>query len=304
MMNQQVLISVEELARQIDSAIVVDCRSDLTDKGLGQKQYEAGHLPRAAHFALHDVLSGPATKSSGRNPLPDPEKLAQHMRSLGANNDSLVVAYDAGPGVYAARLWWLLRWCGHASVCVLDGGYAAWLAAGYPVSTQADVQASGAASFSSSPGSFSLRASLELTVDTEPLHADLGSGKYCIVDARAADRWRGDVEPFDPVAGRIPGALNRPNSTNLRPDGRFKPAEVLRQEWLALLSAPHVQPGVAAAGASEGARVVHSCGSGVSACHNLLSMRLAGLHDGLMLHPGSWSQWCADPSRPVERGGA
>jgi len=293
-------LSAEALAHRIDSTIVIDCRSDLSDPGLGQKQYLEGHIPNAAFFALHDALAGPKTPGSGRHPLPDPDQLVHRMRMLGTNDDSLVVAYDAGPGVYAARLWWLLRWCGHESVSVLDGGFAAWLAAGFPVSKEARSDSESAKS--ATPGNFSQRASLESTIATSDLHANLGSGRHWVVDARAAERWRGEVEPLDPVAGRIPGALNRPNGMNLRPDGRFKPAEVLKQEWLEMLLAPKVQPGVEAAGAPKGARLVHSCGSGVSACHNLLSMRIAGLHEGLMLHPGSWSEWCADPSRPVERG--
>lgn len=321
MTHETTLISAETLAGQIDKLILIDCRSDLFDPELGQKQYEAGHIPKAAFFALHQVLSGPKSPTGGRHPLPDPEQLVQAMRDLGANNDSLVVAYDAGPGVYAARLWWLLRWCGHPAVCVLDGGYAAWTQAGFP--TEAGLaQAPG----SRPQGNFSRRPALEVTVSSEALLEGLGKGGHRIVDARAAERYRGDVEPLDPVAGHIPGAINRPNTLNLRPDGRFKPVEVLRAEWLANLQNPVLQtpsfqnPLAKAEDASEVSKthpasdpdralaqtaeriVVHSCGSGVSACHNLLSMRLAGLHEGLALHPGSWSEWCADPTRPVARG--
>jgi len=297
-MHDEHLISVEALASQIDQLILIDCRSDLFDASLGKQQYESGHIPNAAFFALHDALSGPKTPGSGRHPLPDQEALVQRMQSLGANDDSMVVVYDAGSSVYAARLWWLLRWCGHDAVNVLDGGYAAWVKAGYPSSEDLSPRER-----KQGKGNFAIRNSLEAIIQSDELLENLGSGHHLIVDARAAERWRGDVEPLDPVAGHIPGALNRPNTQNLRPDGRFKPAEVLREEWLSLmtLQAPRI-PAAASAPGGEGPALVHSCGSGVSACHNLLAMRIAGLNDDLMLHPGSWSEWCADPKRPVAKG--
>jgi len=297
-MHDEHLISVEALASQIDQLILIDCRSDLFDASLGKQQYESGHIPNAAFFALHDALSGPKTPGSGRHPLPDQQALVQRMQSLGANDDSMVVVYDAGSSVYAARLWWLLRWCGHDAVKVLDGGFAAWVKAGYPSSKDLSPRER-----KQGKGNFAIRNSLEAIIQSDELLENLGSGHHLIVDARAAERWRGDVEPLDPVAGHIPGALNRPNTQNLRPDGRFKPAEVLREEWLSLmtLQAPRI-PAAASAPGGEGSALVHSCGSGVSACHNLLAMRIAGLNDDLMLHPGSWSEWCADPKRPVAKG--
>ena len=297
-MHDEHLISVEALASQIDQLILIDCRSDLFDASLGKQQYESGHIPNAAFFALHDALSGPKTPGSGRHPLPDQQALVQRMQSLGANDDSMVVVYDAGSSVYAARLWWLLRWCGHDAVNVLDGGFAAWVKAGYPSSKDLSPRER-----KQGKGNFAIRNSLEAIIQSDELLENLGSGHHLIVDARAAERWRGDVEPLDPVAGHIPGALNRPNTQNLRPDGRFKPAEVLREEWLSLmtLQAPRI-PAAASAPGGEGPALVHSCGSGVSACHNLLAMRIAGLNDDLMLHPGSWSEWCADPKRPVAKG--
>ncbi len=297
-MHDEHLISVEALASQIDQLILIDCRSDLFDASLGKQQYESGHIPNAAFFALHDALSGPKTPGSGRHPLPDQQALVQRMQSLGANDDSMVVVYDAGSSVYAARLWWLLRWCGHAAVNVLDGGYAAWVKAGYPSSEDLSPRER-----KQGKGNFAIRNSLEAIIQSDELLENLGSGHHLIVDARAAERWRGDIEPLDPVAGHIPGALNRPNTQNLRPDGRFKPAEVLREEWLSLmtLQAPRI-PAAASAPGGEGPALVHSCGSGVSACHNLLAMRIAGLNNDLMLHPGSWSEWCADPKRPVAKG--
>ena len=297
-MHDEHLISVEALASQIDQLILIDCRSDLFDASLGKQQYESGHIPNAAFFALHDALSGPKTPGSGRHPLPDQQALVQRMQSLGANDDSMVVVYDAGSSVYAARLWWLLRWCGHDAVKVLDGGYAAWVKAGYPSSKDLSPRER-----KQGKGNFAIRNSLEAIIQSDELLENLGSGHHLIVDARAAERWRGDIEPLDPVAGHIPGALNRPNTQNLRPDGRFKPAEVLREEWLSLmtLQAPRI-PAAASAPGGEGSALVHSCGSGVSACHNLLAMRIAGLNDDLILHPGSWSEWCADPKRPVAKG--
>jgi len=297
-MHDEHLISVEALASQIDQLILIDCRSDLFDASLGKQQYESGHIPNAAFFALHDALSGPKTPGSGRHPLPDQQALVQRMQSLGANDDSMVVVYDAGSSVYAARLWWLLRWCGHDAVKVLDGGFAAWVKAGYPSSGDLSPRER-----KQGTGNFAIRTSLEAIIQSDELLENLGSGHHLIVDARAAERWRGDVEPLDPVAGHIPGALNRPNTQNLRPDGRFKPAEVLREEWLSLMTfqAPRI-PAAASAPGGEGSALVHSCGSGVSACHNLLAMRIAGLNDDLMLHPGSWSEWCADPKRPVAKG--
>jgi len=297
-MHDEHLISVEALASQIDQLILIDCRSDLFDASLGKQQYESGHIPNAAFFALHDALSGPKTPGSGRHPLPDQQALVQRMQSLGANDDSMVVVYDAGSSVYAARLWWLLRWCGHDAVNVLDGGFAAWVKAGYPSSKDLSPRER-----KQGKGNFAIRNSLEAIIQSDELLENLGSGHHLIVDARAAERWRGDVEPLDPVAGHIPGALNRPNTQNLRPDGRFKPAEVLREEWLSLmtLQAPRI-PAAASAPGGEGPALVHSCGSGVSACHNLLAMRIAGLNNDLMLHPGSWSEWCADPKRPVAKG--
>jgi len=297
-MHDEHLISVEALASQIDQLILIDCRSDLFDASLGKQQYESGHIPNAAFFALHDALSGPKTPGSGRHPLPDQQALVQRMQSLGANDDSMVVVYDAGSSVYAARLWWLLRWCGHDAVNVLDGGFAAWVKAGYPSSEDLSPRER-----KQGKGNFAIRNSLEAIIQSDELLENLGSGHHLIVDARAAERWRGDVEPLDPVAGHIPGALNRPNTQNLRPDGRFKPAEVLREEWLSLmtLQAPRI-PAAASAPGGEGSALVHSCGSGVSACHNLLAMRIAGLNNDLMLHPGSWSEWCADPKRPVAKG--
>lgn len=287
-MTQNPLISVDDLAHCIDRVVLIDCRADLFKPELGREQYDAGHLPGAHFMALHADLAGPKTPGSSRHPLPAREAFARRLGSFGIGLQTAVVAYDASSGVYAARFWWLARWLGHPLTQVLDGGLAAWTRAGFPLSREvpapvaAEVSAANAAALTSA-------TALESIVETARILSSLGSGDHLLVDARATERWRGDVEPLDPVAGHIPGALNRPNTSNLRPDGRFKPAEVLREEWLQLLGE-----------ARCAATVVHSCGSGVSACHNLLALRVAGL-EGSSLHPGSWSEWCADPSRPVER---
>jgi len=297
-MNPYPLISADELALRLDQHVLIDCRADLFDTARGHGQYLAGHLPGAFFMALHADLSGPKTPGSGRHPLPDRTLLARTLRSFGVDRATPIVAYDASGGAYAARLWWLARWLGHAQVQVLDGGLEAWVRAGYPLHTEVPASAQHAAAriaprdsagVPEATSALESATPLEATVDTAQILAALGSAQLLLVDARAAERWRGEVEPLDPVAGHIPGARNRPHSANLRPDGRFKPAEVLRAEWVQLLGDPAASP-----------RVVHSCGSGVSACHNLLALRVAGL-EGSALHPGSWSEWCADPTRPVER---
>jgi len=281
--NWTTLVSPESLLPALDTPglRIFDCRHDLARPDVaGPEAYASGHLPGAYFLHLDRDLSGAKTGRNGRHPLPDPEAFAQTMRAFGVSEDTQVVAYDEGSGMFAARLWWLLRWIGHARVAVLDGGIAAWQKAGGSLD--------GAMPVSLSPGH--LRARLQdVTIDALALLAALGAPSPVVVDARAPDRFRGENETLDPVGGHIPGARNRFFRDNLGPDGRFKPAEALREEWLSVL-----------AGASADA-VVNQCGSGVTACHNLLAMELAGLR-GARLYPGSWSEWCADPQRPVARG--
>lgn len=276
------IVTADELAARLDECVVVDCRHDLTDPDAGPAAYSVGHLPGA--FFLHQDfdLAGPKTGRNGRHPLPGREALRRLLESIGCSDGRQLVAYDDSGGAYAVRLWWLARWLGHPEAAVLDGGIQAWRKAGYPVSREPAVPRSGA---------LSLREPLVGEVDTEAVLAAMGRGDRLLLDARTPERFRGEVEPVDPVAGHIPGAVNRPLQRNLRPDGRFKPAEVLREEYLALL-----------AGRAPAA-VIHHCGSGVTACHNLLAMEMAGLA-GSLLYPGSWSEWCADPARPVARGDA
>jgi thiosulfate/3-mercaptopyruvate sulfurtransferase len=262
--------------------VVLDCGFDLADAAAGERAYDEAHLPGALYAHLDRDLCGAKTGRNGRHPLPAREAFAQRCGAWGIGPGTQVVAYDAQGGPYAARAWWMLRWLGHEAVAVLDGGPAAWVAAGGPLERQRR------AVHPRAP--YPLGATLP-TVDTAALLASLGRADAPrIVDARAGERYRGEVEPLDPVAGHIPGAIHRFFKDNLAPDGRFKPADVLRAEFTRL-----------GLGEAAGAAVVHQCGSGVTACHNLLAMVHAGFAD-TALYPGSWSEWCADPTRPVQRG--
>ena len=280
------LIDVAALHTRLDSGmptVLLDCGFDLASPGAGEAAWSRGHLPGALYVHLDRDLSGPKGEPgvgfSGRHPLPAREALAATAGRLGIAPGVQVVAYDAHGGPYAARAWWLLRWLGHDAVAVLDGGLPAWTAAGHALDSQASV----AIAMAQAP--YRLLAPAMPTIDAATLRSRLGAVR--LLDARAAERFRGDVEPLDPVAGHIPGATLRWFKDNLLGDGRFKPAAQLRAEFDALASPPHT--------------VVHQCGSGVTACHNLLAMAYAGL-EGSTLYPGSWSEWCADPSRPVARG--
>lgn len=260
--------------------LIVDASFDLADTGAGEKAYAAGHLPGARYAHLDRDLSGAKTGRNGRHPLPTREAFAATAAGLGLRPGTQVVAYDGQGGMYAARLWWMLRWIGHGAAAVLDGGTAAWTAAGGAL-TQALPATPGAA------GAYPLGDSLAPSLDGDALLARLG--RVRLIDARAGERFRGEVEPLDRLAGHIPGASNRFFKDNLQADGRFKPAAELREAFAVLL------------GARAPAEVVHQCGSGVTACHNLLAMEAAGL-SGSVLYPGSWSEWSSDPSRPVARG--
>jgi thiosulfate/3-mercaptopyruvate sulfurtransferase len=278
------LISTAELAGHLDDPrfIVVDMRHDLAQPDAwGETQYRAGHLPGARFVHLDRDLSAPKTGSNGRHPLPSPEAAAATFGRLGIGAASQVVAYDQQQGMYAARLWWMLRWLGHDAVAVLDGGFDKWRREGRPVTTDAPHL---------EPTAFSIRR-VAPTVDAPVVLASLPEHSLVIVDARSPERFRGEVEPMDPVAGRIPGSINRPASQNLTAAFTFKLAPQLRADFERLLK-----------GAPPD-RIVHSCGSGVTACHNVLAMEIAGF-PATRLYPGSWSEWCADPSRPIARGDA
>jgi thiosulfate/3-mercaptopyruvate sulfurtransferase len=278
------LVTPAQLAvRLSDPAyVVVDVRHDLARPDRwGEEQYAAGHLPGARFAHIDRDLSAPKTGRNGRHPLPSPEAAAALFGRLGIGPGTQVVAYDQGSGMFASRLWWMLRWLGHDAVAVLDGGFERWTRDSRPVS--ADVPPPSHATFV--PG-----GKLPTTSAAE-IERAIGSGALTLVDARVAERYRGDVEPLDPVAGHIPGARNRPYLHNVNPDATFKPADELRREFAALLGTTPLD------------RVVHYCGSGVTGCHNVLAMEIAGM-PGTRLYPGSWSEWCADPSRPVETGDA
>jgi thiosulfate/3-mercaptopyruvate sulfurtransferase len=277
------LISVDELRALLASGappLVLDASFELGDVAAGERAYAAGHVPGSLYVDLDRDLCAAKTGSNGRHPLPERSAFARTAGALGVTPGRQVVALDRNGGMYAARLWWMLRWLGHAEVAVLDGGYKAWVAAGGVPSTEPVARIDGAAPYPDRP-------SLVASIDAGGLGRRLG--QVTVLDARSGERFRGEKEPIDPVAGRIPGAFNRFHAANLLPGGLFKPAEALRHEFEAALGGR--QPG----------EVIHSCGSGVTACHNLLAMEHAGL-SGSLLYPGSWSEWSADPARPIALG--
>jgi thiosulfate/3-mercaptopyruvate sulfurtransferase len=270
----------ERLASAPESVLVFDCSFDLANPDAGEKAYAGGHIPGAHYLHLERDLSGAKTGKNGRHPLPDRAALVDTLASHGLMQGQQVVAYDAQGGMFAARLWWLLRWLGHDSVALLDGGLQAWQGAGYALETEPAGR---------KQGNFKAGAPLAVTVDAHALEQNLTTHERLVVDARSPDRYRGENETIDPVAGHIPGAVNRFFKDNLGSDGRFKPAHTLRDEFKAVV------------GSTQPEHVVLQCGSGATACHNALAMEIAGLH-GAALYPGSWSEWCADPSRPVATG--
>ena len=261
-------------------AVLLDCGFDLANPAAGAQAHAAGHLPGALYAHLDGDLAGAKTGHNGRHPLPDFAVFAATAGQWGVAPGVQVVTYDNQGGPYAARAWWLLRWLGHTQVAVLDGGVAAWRAAGGLMATEPAAVAPQAPYPVTNPAM--------PTIAADALQAGLGTLR--LFDARAAERFRGDVEPLDPVAGHIPGATLRFFKDNLAPDGHFKPAAQLRAEFEAL-----------GALTPAGTQVVQQCGSGVTACHNLLAMAHAGLGIST-LYPGSWSEWCSQPHRPVARG--
>ncbi len=281
------LISVEQLQALQASGqplMVFDCSFELTNPAAGPKAYADVHVAGSVYANLDTALSthdAADAASGGRHPLPSRETFAAWLGSVGFNNAMQAVVLDRNGANYCGRLWWMLKWLGHEAVAVLDGGLQAWQAAGGAVeSGEAAPRAA---------QKFEIKPAVATLVSPETVLKNIGSAAQTVLDARAAPRYRGEVEPLDPVAGHIPGALNRPFSANLGADGKFKPADVLRAEFLALL------------GTRDPASVVHQCGSGVSANPNLIAMEIAGL-GRTGLYAGSWSDWCSDPSRPVAQG--
>ncbi|MGZ8255406.1 MAG: sulfurtransferase [Burkholderiaceae bacterium] len=276
------LVTVEQLRNHLEDPgwCVIDVRHDLMNVAAGRRAYDAGHIPGAAFARIDDDLSGTKTGRNGRHPLPRREDLVHAFRRWGVDDDTQIVAYDAQGGNFAVRLWWLARWLGHARVALLDGGWPLWLAKTGLSSTEQPVRGA---------GHFSERPSMMPVVEVDEVVRNLGTRDRLVLDARTPERYRGDQEPIDPVAGHIPGARNRPWQSNLNPDQTVKPAALLRQEFEAAL------------GTMAPTQVAHQCGSGVTACHNLLAMEIAGL-TGSALYPGSWSEWIADAARPVAVG--
>ena len=273
------IIPADTLKQTLPNAdwLILDCRFLLADTSYGEKAYHQGHIPNAFYLHLDHDLSSPITPTTGRHPLPDVAQLTAKLQGLGLNQHTQVVVYDDSNGTMAGRAWWLLRWMGHNAVALLDGGYPAWL------QQNGDVQTATPAL--PQAGDFQARLQTTFTVEADDL---LNNPALQVIDARAAERYRGEIEPTDPIAGRIPNAINRPLTDNLH-NGLFKSPEQLRHEWQAII------------GERDLTTLVHSCGSGVTACHNQLAMEIAGL-TGSKLYAGSWSEWIRDPNRPITRG--
>lgn len=275
------LITPAALAAKLSDPdwLIADCRFELGKPDVGRDAWQAGHIPGAIHADLERDLSAPVTAATGRHPLPPPEELAATLSRFGIGERTQVVCYDSGSGAYAARLWWILRYLGHDAVAVLDGGFAAWVEEGRPVSTEAVARV---------PSRFVARPRPGMLVDAAGVAAALARGER-LVDVRGAERFAGTVEPIDAVAGHVPGALNLPYLDNLDARGRFRPPAALAERWRL------------ATGGAAGGDSICMCGSGVTACQQLLALETAGI-TGARLYAGSWSEWIRDPSRPVARG--
>ena len=276
-MTHTTLISVSDLAQHLDDPafVIFDCRHELTNPEFGTAAYAQSHIPGARFAHLDRNLAAPLTGRNGRHPLPEPKVFAEWLSRMGVSNDNQVIGYDNAGGVYASRLWWMLRWIGHKNVAVLDGGWQAWIEAGHPVTAEVPTPR---------PAKVTVNVQ-ETPVDAKYVLDNLQSPALVLIDARANDRFRGQNETIDPVGGHIPGAMNRFFKDNLTAQGLFKSPQQLRDEFRLLLDT--VTP----------EKIVSQCGSGVTACHNLLAMEIAGLRGG-RLYPGSWSEWIADPARP------
>jgi thiosulfate/3-mercaptopyruvate sulfurtransferase len=277
------LISGAELAEHLDDDnwVMVDCRFVLTNTEQGRREYEQGHIAGAVYAHLDEDLSGPIIPGkTGRHPLPTPEEFARTLSNWGIDNNSQVVAYDATGGSIAARLWWLLRWLGHEAVAVLDGGWPRWRSEGRPMRSGVE---------SNEPRSFSPRPRPELILDANQVNQIRADPAYRLFDARSADRYRGENETLDPVAGHIPGAQPLPFAGNLGEGGAFLPVEELARRFKAAL------------GDTPAEQTVFYCGSGVTAAHNVLALLHAGLGEA-RLYSGSWSDWITEPNRPVATG--
>lgn len=277
-MSFTTLVDVATLATHLGDLEwrVIDVRHQLFDVGYGERAYFESHIPGAVFLHCDRDLSGPMTGANGRHPWPERDRLVERLGEIGIGPQTQVVVYDDAQGMIAGRLWVLLRWLGHEQVALLDGGLQAWRAAGGAM-TALPPKVHAVA--------FNARDEVG-PVTTDDVLERLETPGMRLVDARSPDRYRGENETIDPVGGHIPGAVNRFFRDNLRADGRYKPAAELRAEWLAVLAGALPE------------QVIHQCGSGVSACHNMLAMEIAGL-PGSRLYAGSWSEWCVDPGRPI-----
>lgn len=279
-MAHTALISTAELAARLSDPdwLAADCRFELGKPDAGRAAWQAGHIPGAIHADLERDLSAPVTARTGRHPLPSIAEIAVAFSRYGIGDGTQVICYDAGNGAYASRLWWMLRYLGHDSVAVLDGGFAAWVEEGRPVSRETPDR---------SPARFVPRPRPRMLVDAAGVAAALARGEV-LVDVRGAERFAGIVEPLDAVAGHVPGAVNLPFPENLDARGRFRDPAALAARWRA------------GTGADDGRPAICMCGSGVTACQQLLALEAAGI-GGARLYAGSWSEWIRDPARPVAR---
>lgn len=280
-MGRHLLLGAQDLHSTLDddTRLIIDCRFALSEPGSGYRDYLQAHIPGAFYAHLDDDLSGPVTAFSGRHPLPDADRFATFLARCGWRPGTRLVAYDHADGSFAVRLWWLMKYFGHDCVTLLDGGFQAWLAAGY--ATESILPKPRETS------SFSLAAHEDMVVTTTDVLKNIGGNGFILADVRAPERFRGEIEPIDPVAGHIPGALSYPLQRNLAADGRFRPKEEIRDRMLPLT------------GGRPASDLVFMCGSGVTACHAVFAGELAGLGQ-TRLYAGSWSEWIRDTARPVE----
>ncbi len=278
----ETIISAEEIALNLDNPdwVIIDCRFDLQNPSWGHQSYLQAHIPGAVYAHLDRDLSGPITPNSGRHPLPDIKSITARLSEWGIAHQKQVVVYDTAGGAFAGRLWWQLRFLGHSRVAVLDGGFEAWQQSGFSIATGTE---------SRLPAKFISHINWDMVADTFEVARIRQDNNYILIDARAPERYRGEVEPIDPIAGHIPGAFNRFHGSNLGPDGKFLSPAELRKQFDALI------------GDTPPNRVIVYCGSGVTSIHHILAMEIAGL-PGARLYAGSWSEWIRDPNRPIEQG--